>query len=297
MAELSAIVEVRSWTDEEGMAAAVDRWFDLRDGATLAVDPQSQASFLFLFQEQLPNTQFVSAGPLLADMRLRKDEYEKACLRRAAQIADAVMADVSSASPVGRKEQDVATDIVRLFEEHGSEGVSFSPIASAGPNAAFPHHMPDATVIQPGQCLVLDFGGVHQGYASDITRTVFAGEPSAELRRMYDVVRGAQQAAVEGLRPGMAAHAADALARDYIAAAGYGQRFIHRLGHGIGMDVHEPPYVVAGSDVRLEPGVAFSVEPGVYVPGVGGVRIEDIVLMGDDGPERLNHAPRELVAL
>jgi Xaa-Pro aminopeptidase len=297
MADVSAIGTVRSWTDEDGMASAVQRWIDVPPGATVAVDPLIEARFLFLLQDELPRVRFASAAPLLADMRLHKDEYEKACLRRAARMADAVMAEITGRSPVGRKEREVAADIERLFEEHGSEGVSFSPISSAGPNAAFPHHMPDDTVVQAGQCLVLDFGGVYQGYASDITRTVFAGDPPAELRRIYEVVRAAQQHAVQGLRPGMPAQAADALARDSISRAGYGPAFIHRLGHGIGLDVHEAPYLVAGSDAPLEPGVAFSVEPGVYLTGLGGVRIEDIVVMNDDGPERLNHAPRELACI
>ncbi|HEU0166566.1 MAG TPA: Xaa-Pro peptidase family protein [Chloroflexota bacterium] len=294
MAGISAIGEVRSWTDEEGMASAIGRFVDVSPDATIAMDPLTHAAFLFLFQDELPKARFVSAAPLLAEMRLKKDEYEKGCLRRAAKMADAVMAEVTSRSPVGRREKDVAADIVRLFEEQGSEGVSFSPIASAGPNAAFPHHGPDDTVIKAGDCLVLDFGGVCEGYASDITRTIFAGEPAAEMRAIYDVVRQAQQHAFEHLEPGMPARAADELARAYIAGAGYGERFIHRLGHGIGLDVHEPPYVVATNEQALEPGVAFSVEPGVYVTGLGGVRIEDIVVMNDSGPERLNHAPREL---
>jgi Xaa-Pro aminopeptidase len=297
MRELSAIERVCSWTDEEGMASAVDRCFDLPANATVAVDPQLQASFLFLLQDRLPRAKFVSAADLLSEMRQYKDEYEKACLQQAAKLADRVMAEVTSRSPLGRQERDLAAEIIRLFEEAGSEGVSFSPIASAGPNAAFPHHAPDGTVIQRGHCLVLDFGGVYQGYASDITRTIFAGEPPAEMRRIYEVVQAAQQHAIEGLRPGMAAEAADALAREYISGAGYGQQFLHRLGHGIGLDVHEAPYIVGGNKQALRPGMAFSVEPGVYVTGLGGVRIEDIVVMNDDGPERLNNAPRELRAV
>jgi len=297
MQDVSAIGGVHSWTDEEGMASAISRWFDVPPGATVAVDPLLQASFLFLLQEQLPRARFVSAAPLLSEMRLYKDSYEQACLRRAAQMADAVMAEIGSRSPIGREERAVAADVERLFGEQGSEGVSFSPICSTGPNAAFPHHMPDSTVIEAGQCLVLDFGGVHQGYASDITRTIFAGEPPAELRRIYETVQAAQQHTVEQLRPGMIAGAADACAREYITQAGYGQAFIHRLGHGIGLDVHEAPYLVAGSYAQLRPGVTFSVEPGIYVTGLGGVRIEDIVVMNDGGPERLNHAPRELVCI
>jgi Xaa-Pro aminopeptidase len=297
MQELSAIERVGSWTDEEGMASAVDRYLDVRAEATIAVDPLLHASFLFLFEERLPKAKFVSAASLLTEMRLRKDDYEKDCLRRAGQLADQVMAEITSRPPAGRQEREIAADIIRLFDEVGSEGVSFSPIASAGPNAAFPHHAPDDSVVQSGQCLVLDFGGVCEGYASDITRTIFAGEPPAEMRRIYEVVKAAQQHAVDGLRPGMPAEAADALAREYIAGAGHGPQFIHRLGHGIGLDVHESPYIVGGNHQQLQPGVAFSVEPGVYVNGLGGVRIEDIVLMNDDGPERLNHAPRQLVAV
>jgi Xaa-Pro aminopeptidase len=295
MHELSAISTVRSWTDEDGMASAVSRWMDVPPGSTVAVDPQLHASFLFLMQDHLPKARFVSAGDLLADMRLYKDDYEQACLRRAGQIADEVMLEITRVSPAGRTEREIASQIVRLFEDNGSEGVSFSPIASAGPNAAFPHHLPDETVIEPGDCLVLDFGGMYQGYASDMTRTIFAGEPRAEMRRIYEVVQAAQQRAVEKLQPGMTAQAADAIARDYIAGAGYGQAFFHRLGHGIGLDVHEAPYIVAGNAAELKPGVAFSVEPGVYVTGLGGVRIEDIVLMNDGGPERLNAVPRDLV--
>ncbi len=297
MGEISAIPTVHSWTDEEGMAGAVSRWLDTPPEAIVAVDPLLHASFLFLFQEQLPHARFVSASELLTEMRLHKDEYEKACLRRAAQMADAVMAEITRRSPVGRTEREIAAEIERLFAEQGSEGVSFSPIASAGPNAAFPHHGPDDTVIQAGQCLVLDFGGVHQGYASDITRTIFTGDPSPEMRRIYDTVRAAQQRAVEELRPGMPAQVADAIARRCITDAGYGDAFIHRLGHGIGLDVHEAPYLVAGNETPLESGTAFSVEPGIYVTGLGGVRIEDIVLMNDGGPERLNHVARELITL
>ncbi|MBV9119343.1 MAG: aminopeptidase P family protein [Chloroflexi bacterium] len=294
MQSLSAISTVVSWNDEEGMDAAVHSHLAMPAGSTIALDPQLQARFVFLFREQLAKVQFTSAGPLIEQLRLRKDSYEQACLQRAAEIADAVMAEITAGPLIGRSERDVAADIVRSFEEHGSEGVSFSPISSAGANAAHPHHGPDGSIIKPGDCLVLDFGGVHQGYASDITRTVFAGQPEQRMRHIYETVRLAQQHAVENLRPGITAAQADALARDYIAEAGFGGRFLHRLGHGIGLDVHEPPYIVGGSNQVLEPGVAFSVEPGIYVTGLGGVRIEDIVLMGEAGVERLNHAPREL---
>ncbi len=297
MADLSAIADVKSWSDEEGMAAALRRACPLEPGSTLAIDPLLQASFVFLFQEQLSGVRLVSAGDLLGELRLRKDDYEKDCLRRVAGLADAVMSEVTRASLVGRTERQVAERIEQLFRELGSEGVSFSPIVSAGPNAAYPHHQPDDTVIAEGQGVVLDFGGVYRGYASDITRTVFMGQPPAELRRIYSVVREAQQLAVERLRPGMAASAADAVAREHIAEAGYGPAFVHRLGHGIGLDVHEPPYLVEGNAARLDPGCAFSVEPGIYVPGLGGVRIEDIVFMNADGAERLNSVSRELLGL
>ncbi len=294
MAEISAIPQVRSWTDEMGMAAAARTLIDVPDGATVAIDPLLHASFLFLLEEQLPGRNFVSAESLLTNLRLHKDEYEKECLRRAARMADNVIAEVTSHPLTGRTEAAVAADIERLFKEQGSQGVSFPPIVSAGANAAFPHHMPDETVIQAGDGVVLDIGGVYEGYASDITRTVFAGEPSADMKRIYEIVRQAQEKACQGLTVGMEAQQADAIARSSIEGAGHGRDFIHRLGHGIGLDVHESPYLVTGNAQKLDPGVAFSVEPGVYITGLGGVRIEDIVVMNEDGPERLNHAPREL---
>ncbi|MGH2363410.1 MAG: M24 family metallopeptidase [Chloroflexota bacterium] len=292
MAELSAIQDVRAWADELGPHGAA-RLIEVPDGATLALDPLLHARFGFLLREAFPGRRFVSAEGLLAEMRLRKDEQEKAALRRAAAMADAVIAEVTSRPLAGRTERAVAVEVEQLYRQQGSEGVSFAPIVSAGANASAPHHRPDDTTIQPGDGVVIDCGGVSGGYASDITRTVFAGEPTPEMRRVYEVVQAAQERACTRISLGMAAGTADGIARAAIEAAGYGPYFVHRLGHGIGLDVHEAPYLVSGSSVPLEAGVAFSVEPGVYLPGVGGVRIEDIVLMNDSGPERINHAPRE----
>ncbi|HUZ78597.1 MAG TPA: Xaa-Pro peptidase family protein [Chloroflexota bacterium] len=292
MAELSAIEDVRAWADELGAEGAA-RLIPVPDGATVALDPLLLARFGFLLREVFPGRSFVSAEALLAELRLRKDEQEKAALRRAAAMADAVIAEVTSRPLVGRTERAVAAEVEHLYRQQGSEGVSFAPIVSAGANAASPHHLPDGTIIQPGDSVVIDCGGVSGGYASDITRTVFAGEPAPEMRRVYQVVQAAQEQACTRVSLGMAAGTADSIARAAIEAAGYGPYFVHRLGHGIGLDVHEAPYLVSGSSVPLETGVAFSVEPGVYLPGVGGVRIEDIVLMNDSGPERINHAPRE----
>jgi Xaa-Pro aminopeptidase len=167
-------------------------------------------------------------------------------------------------------------------------------VVGSGPNGANPHHGAGDREIAPGDLVVLDFGGALDGYGSDITRTVAVGEPTARAREVYEVVRAAQQAGVEAVAPGVPCEEVDRAARAVIEAAGYGELFFHRTGHGIGVTGHEPPYIVAGETAPLEPGMVFSVEPGIYVPGELGVRIEDIVAVTEDGVRRLNNAPREL---
>jgi Xaa-Pro aminopeptidase len=170
-------------------------------------------------------------------------------------------------------------------------------IVGSGPNAASPHHGAGERTIEASDVVVLDFGGKAQGYCSDITRTVFVGEPDEERRRVYEVVRSAQQAAFEAVRPGVAAQDVDRAARAVIEEAGYGDRFLHRTGHGIGLEVHEPPYLVEGNETPLEVGMTFSDEPGIYVEGRFGVRIEDQVVVTAEGGERLNEATRDLTVV
>ena len=193
----------------------------------------------------------------------------------------------------GRLETDVAADLARLLREHGHEQVDFTVVGS-GPNGANPHHEAGDRRISVGDCVVLDFGGLMYGYGSDTSRTVTVGEPTPEVREVHDVVRAAQQAAFEAVRPGIACQEIDRVARAVITEAGYGEQFIHRTGHGIGVTTHEPPYMVEGEGQELTPGMCFSIEPGIYLSGRFGVRIEDIVTVTEAGGRRLNNTDRHL---
>jgi D-alanyl-D-alanine dipeptidase len=187
----------------------------------------------------------------------------------------------------------VGADLARLLREHGHQQVDFT-IVGSGPNGANPHHEMGERVIEDGDMVVLDFGGLKDGYGSDTTRTVHVGEPTDEERRVHDVVREAQEAGFRAVRPGAAGQDVDRAARAVIADAGYGEYFIHRTGHGIGVTTHEPPYMIEGERQALVPGMCFSVEPGIYLPGRFGVRIEDIVTVTEDGGRRLNRTAREM---
>jgi D-alanyl-D-alanine dipeptidase len=187
----------------------------------------------------------------------------------------------------------VAADLAQALREHGHESVDFT-IVGSGPNGASPHHEAGDRVIQAGEAVVMDFGGFAAGYGSDMTRTVVVREPPEGLEEVYGLVRRAQQAAFETVRPGAACEDVDRVARAVIVDAGYGEAFFHRTGHGIGLETHEEPYIVAGNRTALEPGMTFSIEPGIYLPGRFGVRIEDIVAVTEDGATRLNEASRDL---
>jgi Xaa-Pro aminopeptidase len=231
-------------------------------------------------------------------LRAVKDADEISALRRAAEAADRVAAQLLGGDVrlVGRTEADVSRELGERLVAEGHDHVNFA-IVGAGPNSASPHHDAGPRRIGRGEAVVCDFGGTLDGYCSDITRTVFTGAPRQEFVDVYDVVRDAQEAGVVSARPGQPCEVVDAAARGRIADAGYGEYFIHRTGHGIGMEEHEDPYMVAGNPTPLVRGHAFSVEPGVYLPGRFGVRIEDIVVVGDRGPERLNSADRSLTAV
>lgn len=193
----------------------------------------------------------------------------------------------------GRRESEIAADLAGSLRDHGHSEVDFTVVGS-GPDGANPHHEMSERVIEEGDMVVLDFGGLKDGYGSDTTRTVHVGEPSDEEREVYEIVRRAQQAGLEAVRPGVECQEIDSAARRVIADAGYGEQFIHRTGHGIGLTTHEPPYMVEGETLALEPGMCFSIEPGVYLSGRFGVRIEDIVTVTQEGGRRLNNTTHEL---
>jgi Xaa-Pro aminopeptidase len=287
-------LEIVGWRDGEDPYAIVAGWLS-RTGR-VAVGDRLWASHMLALQAALPGTTWTSARPILGAMRARKDASEIAALRRAALAADAALGDVVGGRFAGRREDELAADLAAGLLAHGHDRVDFTIVAS-GPNAASPHHEPTARTIEPGDAVVLDFGGVLDGYCSDTTRTLSVGEPGELLAKVHAVVREAQAAARAVVRPGVAIREVDRAARAVIEAAGYGERFFHRTGHGIGLEVHEPPYVEEQDATVLEPGMTFSVEPGIYLEGRLGVRIEDIVTVTGDGVEELNRSPRELLVV
>ncbi|MEV8635172.1 Xaa-Pro peptidase family protein [Streptosporangium sp. NPDC051023] len=247
------------------------------------------------FREALPGAEQVLAGTVLRGLRMRKSEAEVAALREAGAAIDAVHAQVPDFLRAGRSEREVGKDIAEAIIAAGHSTVDFV-IVGSGHNGASPHHELSDRIIQPGEPVVIDIGGqMPSGYCSDSTRVYCVGEPPAGFVRYYEVLQRAQEAACEAVRPGVSCESVDAAARDVIAAEGYGDYFIHRTGHGIGLETHEEPYIVAGNAEPLAPGFAFSVEPGIYLPGAHGARIEDILICTEEGGERVNHRPRELV--
>jgi Xaa-Pro aminopeptidase len=242
----------------------------------------------------MPGAEQVPAGPVLRGLRIRKNPAEVAALAEAGAAIDRVLDQVPGWLRPGRTEREVGADIATAILAAGHARVDFTIVAS-GPNAASPHHGVSGRVLARGDVVVVDIGGtMPSGYCSDCTRTFAIGTPPAEFSAYYRVLQQAQEAACAAVRPGIPAEAVDAAARDPITRAGYGEAFIHRTGHGIGLESHEDPYIVAGNTEPLEPGMAFSVEPGIY-PGGHGARIEDIVVCTDDGAARLNNVTRELV--
>jgi Xaa-Pro aminopeptidase len=290
-------LEVLDWAETDDPFVLAARL--LPAGVTrVAVDDQMHAAKVFAFQRALPAAEQSLAGAVIAPLRMRKAPDEVAALRRAGEAIDRVHARVGEWLRPGRTEREVGHDIARAILAEGHAGDEWVVVGS-GPNGASPHHEVSDRVIELGDPVVVDIGGTTaEGYCSDSTRTyLVGGEPDPEFTACHEVVAAAQEAAVRAVRPGVTAEAVDRAARDVITEAGYGAAFLHRTGHGIGLETHEDPYVVAGNKLPLEPGMAFSVEPGIYLAGRHGVRIEDIVVVTPDGADRLNRRPRMLAVL
>ncbi|NEA87328.1 aminopeptidase P family protein [Streptomyces sp. SID7958] len=283
---------LRDWTDGKDPYAATA---DLLDPAgRYGISDNTWALHLLGLQSALPGTSYASVTEALPMLRAVKDPAELALLAAAGAAADAAFEEIRTVPFAGRRESDVAADLAALLLRYGHSRVDFT-IVAAGPNGADPHHEAGDRVIAHGDMVVLDFGGLKDGYGSDTSRTVHVGEPTDEERRVHDLVRAAQEAGFRAVRPGAACQDVDRAARAVIADAGHGEHFIHRTGHGIGVTTHEPPYMVEGEEQPLVPGMCFSVEPGVYLPGRFGVRIEDIVAVTGDGGRRLNNTTRDMV--
>lgn len=290
-ARRSGIVDVRPWRDGEDplplFRALADAW-NLRSGI-IAVDNDLPAHMLLAMQEVLPAALFKKGQPILSELMRRKDDGELELLRRAAQIADDSFEPVLAQIRPGMTEQEVEARLKAEMQARG--GKPTFAIVATGALSAEPHHHGDDTPLREGDIVIIDFGCDVGGYQSDITRTVAVGHASDEAAHVYDVVLRAHHAAREVARAGVECQAVDAAAREVIEAAGYGEYFVHRTGHGIGMRGHEEPYIVTGNATRLEEGDCFSVEPGIYLPGNFGVRIENIVTATAKGCESLNSEP------
>ncbi|MFB9736186.1 aminopeptidase P family protein [Streptomyces thermocoprophilus] len=283
---------LRDWTDGKDPYAATAALLDPH--GRYGVSDTTWALHLLALQRALPDGGWASLTDALPMLRAVKDAAELELLAAAGAAADRAFEDIRTMRFAGRRETDVGADLADLLRGHGHSQVDFT-IVGSGPNGADPHHEVGDRVIEHGDMVVLDFGGLKDGYGSDTTRTVHVGEPADEERRVHDIVREAQQAGFAAVRPGAACQDVDRAARAVITDAGYGEYFIHRTGHGIGVTTHEPPYMIEGEEQPLVPGMCFSVEPGIYLPGRFGVRIEDIVTVTDDGGRRLNNTTRELV--
>ena len=291
-------VEISTWTDGDDPYRALADLLPA-DARVLAVDYHMPAVHALNAQAIVPGAELTLAGETIAQLRMRKSSDEVTALAAAGAAIDRVQGRIAEWLRPGRSENEVAADIAAAIVDEGHERPDFV-IVGSGPNGASPHHEASDRVIAEGDVVVIDIGGpMPSGYFSDCTRTyVVAPEPGGsvdpKVREVYEIVRQAQAAGVAAVRPGVSAESIDAASRAVIERAGYGEYFITRTGHGIGLEVHEHPYMVVGNGTLLEPGMAFSVEPGIYLPGAFGVRIEDIVVVGDDGPTLMNTAPTEL---
>jgi Xaa-Pro aminopeptidase len=294
-------IAVRDWVDGDDpyrVVADALAGAPASGGSALAVAVTDSMPALHL----LPLADVLGVVPVLATdvlrrLRMVKDGAEIDALRKAGAAIDRVHARVPEFLVPGRTEADVAADIAEAIVAEGHSEVAFI-IVGSGPHGADPHHECSDRELRAGDIVVVDIGGPYEpGYNSDSTRTYSIGEPSPEVAQHYSVLQRAQQAAVEAVRPGITAEQVDAVARDVLAEAGLAEAFVHRTGHGIGLSVHEEPYIVAGNDLPLAEGMAFSVEPGIYFPGQWGARIEDIVVVTADGAESVNARPHDLIVV
>jgi Xaa-Pro aminopeptidase len=284
-------VEIATWQDGEDPYGALAPL--LPETGRFAATDRMWAIHLLGVQRERPEAAFVPASTVLAKLRSIKDPDELELLSRAARGADETFRHLASTRLEGLREEEVAVLLGSLLTEAGHDEVSFA-IVGSGPNGASPHHEPGGRTIRAGDPVVLDFGGKVGRYCSDISRTVCVGEPPKGFQDVYDVVREAQDTAFRAVATGVPARDVDRAARRVIESAGYGERFIHRTGHGIGLEEHEQPWIASDNDRPLEPGMCFSIEPGIYLEGRFGVRIEDIVAVTEDGAQRLNRASRDL---
>ncbi len=288
------------WSETEDPVAITARLVkeSTPESRVIAVGDQMWARFLVDLMPMLSSTQYRRSVDVIGSLRMRKDQAEIDALRAAGAAVDRIAGELHAGRIplVGRTEAQVSADLSARILAEGHDVVNFA-IVAAGENAASPHHHPGSRVIQKNEIVLCDFGGTMNGYCSDITRCVFTGDIASDVAEAYAVLFEAEAAAVKAATIGTPCEEVDAVARRIITAAGFGDYFIHRTGHGIGLDAHEDPYIVSGNSLPLEAGHAFSVEPGIYLPGKWGMRLEDIVVATTDGPDSMNHADHNLIAV
>ena len=282
------------WSDADGPGAAFDQLladFGAGNAGSIALDECMRADHAALVQDGLPGAIRQFSESTIGALRMRKEAAEYEALKRNAAKADAAMQAAWNAMRPGMTEREVAQVAQASFRSAGAKPLF--TIVGAGGNGAFPHHHTGDTVLKPGDAVVMDIGAGSEGYSSDITRMAILGTPPEGYAEVHAIVDTAVEAVLRAARPGVKAHALDDVARSVIGAAGYGDYFVHRTGHGLGTEVHEPPYITASSQTVLDEGMVFSVEPGIYLPGRFGLRLEEIVILRADGPEILSDLPRD----
>ncbi len=299
-AHLRSPMELFTWSDEAGPSEA---WRELAKrlslaGSRVAVEALNMRVLeLTELQAFGPRMELADASALLAELRMLKDESEIEVMRRAARVIETALDDVFKQVRPGVTEKELATEWQLSMSRCGADTIPEEPIVASGPNSAAPHITASARRLQPGDLVIFDGWCQVDGYFTDITRTVSLGPIAPELREIYEVVQRANEAGRQAVRPGVCAQEVDAAARAVIAGAGYGQYFVHRTGHGLGLEVHEPPAIVEGNELVLKPGMTFTIEPGIYLPGQGGVRIEDDVAVTQDRGETFTNYSRSLITL
>ncbi|MCF0247649.1 MAG: aminopeptidase P family protein [Synergistes sp.] len=284
------------WNDQEGFTGAFKRGLEHLGllGGKIAFNDGVRAVDMLAIRDAMP-IELCNGQNLLSDMRSQKDDEELERLREAARQIDSVVEKLFTFIKPGMRERDISKKIPEFLEEAGCPKMSFSPIVASGPNGSMPHYSGDERVIAEHDVIILDLGCRYRSYCSDTTRTFFVGEPTQEQRDVYEIVRLAQAAGEAAVQPGVTGEEVDRAARSVIEKAGYGKYFFNRVGHGVGIAVHETPYIIEGNNKPLKPGNVFSIEPGIYIAGKFGIRIENLVAVKKDGTaEALNKTSREL---
>lgn len=289
---ISCTIETIFWKDGQDAIELLAKY--LPDNGIISVDNLWSSYNLISLMKHKPSLEFVNSSGSLGVLRRIKDSVEIELLREAGIKADRVMREIMKKVVPGVKEIEVVEELKFLWKKEGVHDLAFLPIVGAGPNGAKPHHQSDETIIKAGDMVVIDMGGIVSYYCSDMTRTIAVGEVTPKMLEVYELVRNAQEAGVQAVKPGIPIGEIDRVTRDVIVKGGYGPNFVHRTGHGLGIEVHEEPYVYTGNDLIIETGMVFSIEPGIYLPGEFGIRIEDIVVATENGSERFNLFPREL---